>query len=200
MRPCLVGRGIALCAHTQLKCFLWFDPNSRDLISITGLYLIFHPYFNHFFSRDKTSDGVESDNKFTPNFSKPAGLNTWLDAHASMHTTNTFYWSICQGLHKHRVPMRYSRPERDERVPHFGIGPFFLGYNLHETALTDKLCDISPSVGQPPSPFNLLRLLVFWLSCRPCSQYLSTWVQGFDNVDARVPRQTGSEAKLYLIL
>ena len=165
-----------VCTHTQLKCFLWFDPNSRDLISITGLYLIFHPYFNHFFSRDKTSDGVESDNKFTPNFSKPAGLNTWLDAHASMHTTNTFYWSICQGLHKHRVPMRYSRPERDERVAHCGFGPFFLGYNLHETAITDNTGDISPSVGQPPSPFNLLRLLVFWLSCRPCSQYLSTWV------------------------
>ena len=147
------------------KCFLWFDPNSRDLISITGLYLIFHPYFNHFFSRDKTSDGVESDNKFTPNFSKPAGLNTWLDAHASMHTTNTFYWSICQGLHKHRVPMRYSRPERDERVGHFGVCPFFLGYNLHKTAVTDnrswhfaKRWSTTVSL-QPSSPARLLTKL-----------------------------------------
>ena len=42
-----------------------------------------------------------------------------------------------------------------------GMAHFFWLYTLHETALTDKLCDISPSVGQPPSPFNLLRLLVF---------------------------------------
>ena len=53
-----------------------------------------------------------------------------LYAHASVHTIDRYYHSMCQGLHKPRVPMRYSRPERDERVRHCGECPFFLGYLL----------------------------------------------------------------------
>ena len=68
------------------------------------------------------------------------------------------YVRVCTSIeYQCGIHVRSATKESDT----LGMAHFFLGYNLHKTAVTDNLCDISPSVGHPPSPFNLLRLLVF---------------------------------------